>query len=227
MPHLAAERAGVFTLRDVGLLGLRLTVGGTLAAHGTQKLFGLWGGAGLDKTAETFERLGFRPGRASAIAAGLGEAGGGILLTVGLGTPAAGAVAAGTMIVAASVHVPAGFFASNKGFEFPAVLAASSAALAMTGPGALSLDQLTSHVLDQTWMRAVGLAAVGPLVALMLARRRRALGLPGSPPAHTRSDPGCQPADTSTPGRPEIRHPGHATGQGRRCHRQGCLRALP
>jgi uncharacterized membrane protein YphA (DoxX/SURF4 family) len=110
------------TVRDLGLLALRIAVGGTLVAHGVQKLFGWFGGSGIDQTGATFERLGFHPGKPNAIAAGLGEAGGGALLAVGLGTPGASAAVAGTMIVAASMHVERGFFNSKGGFEYPAVL---------------------------------------------------------------------------------------------------------
>jgi putative oxidoreductase len=163
------------TPRDVGLLVLRLGIGGTLAAHGTQKLFGWFGGAGLDKTAAGFERIGFRPARANAIAAGLGEAGGGALLAAGIGTPGAGAAIAGTMIVASSMHAPSGFFANKGGFEFPAVLGSSAAALALTGPGALSLDHALGHRLNQPWMRTIALAAVIPAAAVVIARRRRHL----------------------------------------------------
>jgi putative oxidoreductase len=122
------------TARDLGLLALRIAVGGTLVAHGVQKLFGWFGGRGIDQTGATFERLGFHPGKLNAIAAGLGEAGGGALLAVGLGTPGASAAVAGTMIVAASMHVERGFFNSKGGFEYPAVLGWSSAALALTAP---------------------------------------------------------------------------------------------
>ena len=122
------------TARDLGLLALRVGVGGTLVAHGAQKLFGWFGGAGLEQTGKMFDQLGFRPGQANAIAAGLGEAGGGALLAVGLGTPGAGAAVAGTMIVASSLHADNGFFSTKGGFEFPAVLGWSAAALALAGP---------------------------------------------------------------------------------------------
>jgi putative oxidoreductase len=131
---------GNLTARDLGLLTLRAGVGGALAAHGAQKLFGWFGGTGLEQTGATFEKLGFRPGTLNAIAAGLGEAGGGALLALGLATPGAGAAAVGTMIVASSMHVDKGFFASKGGLEYPAVLGLSAAALALTGPGRLSLD---------------------------------------------------------------------------------------
>ena len=97
--------------RDLGLLVLRAGTGAVLMAHGAQKLFGCFGGGGLEGTAAAMEHMGFRPGKQSAIAAGLGEMGGGALLAVGLATPAAGAAAAGAMAGAVSVHAPAGFFA--------------------------------------------------------------------------------------------------------------------
>src|SRR5260370_2304440 len=122
------------TIRDLGLLAIRIAVGGILVAHGAQKLFGWFGGAGLERTGATFERFGFRPGKLNAIAAGLGEAGGGALLAAGLGTPGAAAAVAGTMIVASSMHVDNGFFNSKGGFAFPAVPGASTAPPAPTPP---------------------------------------------------------------------------------------------
>jgi putative oxidoreductase len=77
-------------VRDAGLLTLRAGVGGVLFAHGTQKLFGWFGGHGLDATAGAFDQMGFRPARANAVAAGLGEAGGGTLIALGLATPRPG-----------------------------------------------------------------------------------------------------------------------------------------
>ncbi|NEA41533.1 DoxX family membrane protein, partial [Streptomyces sp. SID11385] len=62
---------------DLGLLALRLGTGGVLAAHGAQKLFGWFGGGGLDATGQAFESMGYAPGKLNALAAGLGEAGGG------------------------------------------------------------------------------------------------------------------------------------------------------
>ena len=63
-------------MQNLGLLTLRAGVGGVLLAHGVQKLFGWLGGAGLTGTADAFEQMGFRPGLPSAVAAGVGEAGG-------------------------------------------------------------------------------------------------------------------------------------------------------
>jgi len=160
-------------VRDLGLLALRMAVGGTLVAHGVQKLFGWFGGRGIDQTGATFERLGFHPGKLNAIAAGLGEAGGGALLAVGLGTPGASAAVAGTMIVATSMHIERGFFNSKGGYEYPAVLGWSSAALALTGPGSLSLDHVLGHRLNRPWMRNLALAAAATTAVAVIARQRR------------------------------------------------------
>ncbi|KOG87775.1 RpiR family transcriptional regulator, partial [Streptomyces varsoviensis] len=83
--------------KDLGLLALRAGAGGVLFAHGAQKLFGWFGGPGLEATGGAMEQMGFTPGKQSALAAGAGEAGGGALLALGLATPAAGAAAAGAM----------------------------------------------------------------------------------------------------------------------------------
>ena len=80
---------------ELGLLVLRLVVGGLFAAHGAQKLFGWFGGHGLAGTAGFFESIGLRPGRAMALGAGAAEFVGGLLLVVGLVTPAAGALLSG------------------------------------------------------------------------------------------------------------------------------------
>jgi putative oxidoreductase len=181
--------------RDVGLLALRVGVGGTLFAHGAQKLFGWFGGAGLEQTGVTFEQLGFRPGKANAIAAGLGEAGGGALLAAGLGTPSAAAAVAGTMIVASSMHAASGFFNSKGGFEFPAVLGWSATTLALTGPGALSLDHVLGHRFNRPWMRNIALAAVAPAALLVIAKRRRTVA-PQTSPAET---PPTQTPHAQTP----------------------------
>ena len=113
--------------QNAGLLALRAGIGGVLVAHGVQKLFGWLGGQGLEGTGAAFEQMGFAPGRPSALAAGLGEAGGGVAMILGVAIPAAGAAAAGTMIPAAAVHAPRGFFATGGGYEYPALLGISAA----------------------------------------------------------------------------------------------------
>ncbi|RII14770.1 putative oxidoreductase MhqP [Streptomyces sp. YIM 130001] len=162
--------------RDIGLLALRVGTGAVLAAHGTQKLFGWFGGGGLQETAKGMEAMGFTPGRRSAVAAGLGEAGGGALLALGLATPAAGAAAAGTMAGAVAVHAPAGFFAQSGGFEYPAFLGFAAAAIGVTGAGRYSLDHATCHVLDRPWVVATafigGALATASVIAPKVRRQR-------------------------------------------------------
>src|SRR5690348_7439585 len=128
---------------DFGLFLLRLVIGGTLFAHGVQKLFGWFGGHGLAGTGAFLEQLGFRPGRVNAALSGLAEAGGGLLLATGFLTPLGAAAVISVMLVAiVSVHGAKGFFSMSGGFEYPLVLGATAAALAFTGPGAISLDRM-------------------------------------------------------------------------------------
>lgn len=157
----------------IGQLVLRVGIGSVLVAHGTQKLFGWFGGAGLEATGRGFESMGLRPGRAWAASAGLGEAGGGAALALGLATPLAGAAAASTMGVAASRHVPNGFFNGKGGLEFPATLGLAAASFALGGPGPLSVDQLLRNVVNRPWMRVVGIAAIAPSIATIVFLQRR------------------------------------------------------
>jgi putative oxidoreductase len=161
--------------QDMGLLALRLGVGGVLFAHGAQKLFGWFGGHGIKGEAGVFEQMGFRPARASAVAAGLGEAAGGSLIVLGLATPVAGSIAAGTMVAAASVHTPSGFFAASGGYEYPALLGVSAAALSFTGPGDWSLDALLRHRLNRPWMATVGVLASSVASLAIVRLRHKAL----------------------------------------------------
>ena len=140
---------------EIGLLLLRLTVGLTLAAHGGQKLFGWFGGPGLDAIGQAFEGLGFHPGRRHAAMAGGVEIAGGVLLAIGLLTPIGAAIVFSVMLVAAlSVHVKQGFFITAGGYEYTLVLGVAGLVLGFTGPGLLSLDA------------AFGLAPSGPIWGL-------------------------------------------------------------
>ncbi|MDH6127018.1 DoxX family membrane protein [Kitasatospora sp. GP82] len=133
---------------DAGLLLLRLALGLTMAAHGSQKLFGWFGGGGLDGTGAFFTMSGYPAGKAMAVVAGLTETLGGLGLAVGLLTPLAGAALVGTMVNALAVTWGGGFFAP-KGVEYELLLTAAAAALTLTGPGRLALDRflpgLRSH----------------------------------------------------------------------------------
>lgn len=159
--------------RDVGLLLLRLGTGGVLAAHGAQKLLGWFGGGGIEGTGQFMESVGYAPGRQSAMAAGLAEAGGGTLLALGLATPAAGAAAAGAMAGAAALHMPNGFFAAEGGYEYAASLGLTAAGLAVSGPGWLSLDHAFGHVFDRGWMVPAALGVTAAVTAVVIGARNQ------------------------------------------------------
>lgn len=127
----------------MGRLLLRATVGGFFVGHGTQKLFGWFGGHGPEATAQMFEGLGLHPAPLHARAAGVAEAGGGAALALGFQTPLASSALIATMLTAINrVHLKNGPWVTNGGFEYNAVLIAAAAALAELGPGPVSLDRL-------------------------------------------------------------------------------------
>lgn len=123
---------------EYGLLILRLVVGLLFAAHGAQKLFGVFGGGGPEGTTAFFASLGYRAPAAMAIVVGLAEFGGGLMLAAGFLTPLAAFLLTTVMLNAiATVVWPKGFLG---GYEFEVTLATVAVALAATGPGELSLD---------------------------------------------------------------------------------------
>lgn len=124
---------------NLGLLLLRLILGVVFVFHGGQKLFGLFGGYGLEATAGWMEGQGIPLPTISALLAGGAEFFGGLVFIAGLGigTRLAAIPLAITMLVACSMH--SGFSAQNGGFEYPLTLAVASAALFFTGPGAFSI----------------------------------------------------------------------------------------
>jgi putative oxidoreductase len=158
---------------NIGLLALRLVVGLTFAGHGSQKLFGVLGGPGLRNMASGFERMGLRPGRVHALAAGTTELAGGMLLALGLLTPfaAAGLIAVMTVAVLA-VHLPNGFWNSSKGFEYNLALVATAFALAGVGAGDWSLDSALGLAVSGTWWAVAAIAAgvLGGIATLVIGR---------------------------------------------------------
>jgi putative oxidoreductase len=152
----------------IGTLALRGLVGPLFVGHGTQKLFGWFGGHGLEGTAGFMESLGMRPGKRHATAAGTAEALGGVLLTVGAATPLAATMVSSTMITAIrKVHAQNGPWVSEGGFEYNAVLIAALAALVEHGPGSLSVDsRLFPNWKGKGWALAmVGAATAGSFLA--------------------------------------------------------------
>ncbi|MDN6323085.1 MAG: DoxX family protein [Halomonas sp.] len=123
-------------------LALRLPVGLILAAHGAQKLFGWFGGYGLEGTGQWMASIGLEPGYAMALLAGSAEFLGGIALFLGLLTRPAAVVTAITMLVAIfSVHLSNGLFMANNGYEYALTLFAATTALAIQGAGHWSVDR--------------------------------------------------------------------------------------
>lgn len=144
----------------LGLTLLRMVVGLFFVGHGTQKLFGWFGGYGPDGTGQFFESLGLRPGKRNAIAAGAAEAGGGVLLAVGYAIPVAATLVTGAMWTAIrKVHAPKGPWASEGGWEYNAVIMAVVFALADTGPGTFSLDAALDQDLHGPGWACASLAA--------------------------------------------------------------------
>ncbi|MGE5620358.1 MAG: DoxX family protein [Sphingomonadaceae bacterium] len=145
-------------LRDLGMLILRLTIGTLLMGHGSQKLFGWFGGYGLRGTAVWLEGLGFRPGHRWAPVVGLAEFGGGLLTALGLVHPVGPIVTMAPMSVAiGTAHWGKPIWATAGGGELPATNIAIATALTLAGPGRFSLD------------RVLGIRLPGPIAALVAA----------------------------------------------------------
>ena len=160
---------------SIGLLIARVAIGLLMAAHGTQKLVGWFGGYGLNKTGEFFAQLGFQPGRAFAAAASLTEIAGGLLVALGFLGPIGPALMISVMIVAGiTVHWGHGLLATNNGIELPLLYAAAALGLALTGFGQYSLDNwlgIAGHLpLVDTWI-ALTVGIVGGFANIALRRR--------------------------------------------------------
>lgn len=130
------------TLRDLALLSARLALGGTIAAHGAQKMFGAFGGPGPQKAAQMMHSLGLRPGERHATMASAAEMTSGALISLGLGGPVGPAMLTSIMLVAIeTVHRPKGYWAANGGYEMNVMYLAVALLLANHGYGSLSLDE--------------------------------------------------------------------------------------
>ncbi|MER5596434.1 DoxX family membrane protein [Streptomyces sp. NPDC002265] len=141
-PH--PTTAFVVTAADCGLLLIRLTFGLLMAAHGAQKVFGLFGGQGqgLTATGKGFEALGYHPGKVFAVIGGLSELLGGLGLALGLLTPLAAAALIGVMINAmATVTGAHGLWETDGGVEYSVCIAVVALAIAAIGPGRLAADR--------------------------------------------------------------------------------------
>src|SRR5215213_3457739 len=162
------------TTLDAGLLILRLALGLYMAAHGAQKLFGWFGGHGLNATGEFMVQLGFKQGRTFATLASATEVASGLLVALGFLGPVGPALMISVMIVAmVTVHLKNGAFATNNGIELPLLYAAAGLALGLTGPGRYSLDAILGLVTLSAPSVAYAVLAVGIVGGLgSLAARR-------------------------------------------------------
>lgn len=174
---------------DLGLLILRVIVGLVLVGHGTQKLFGWFGGHGLKATAQFFGgMLRLRPAPFWAFMGGLTEAGGGLLLALGLLSPLGSLGIIAAMLMASKAHWPK-FWASEGGLEMAFINLVAALALAFTGPGQYSLDNLIGLQLPEPLTLIVGLVLVVIGVITALASRR-----PAEQPAATTTNTTSQAA---------------------------------
>ena len=180
-----------------GILVLRVVLGAIMAAHGSQKLFGWFGGAGPRGTASSFAQLGYNPPLLLALGAGVAELGGGVLIAVGLFTPfAATAIAIVMLNAIVALHWRNGFFNTDGGYEFNLLVFTAAVATAATGPGRFSLDDLygwDDNISGLWW--GVGVAGVAVLAsALTLTVGRGASTGSGRPEATAAEDESAREA---------------------------------
>lgn len=164
-------------MEDLGLLILRLTVGGLLAGHGSQKLFGWFSGPGLKGTAGWLESMGLTPGTPWATAASASELGGGVLTTLGFLHPLGPLGSMGAMIMAtAKAHWGKPIWVTQGGAELPVINISTALALTLTGPGRFSLDHQFGIRLPRALVVAVAIVEAAMLAIGITSR-------PAPPPA--------------------------------------------
>jgi putative oxidoreductase len=163
-----------FATLSAGLLVVRLVVGLLMAAHGSQKLFGWFGGHGIAGTGMFLESIGFRPGHLFARVAATTEVVSGLLVALGLLGPVGPALMLSVMIVAAvSVHRKNGLLSTSNGIEVPLFYGTVAIGLALTGFGRYSLDALLGlHTLyTPTWaFAALAVGIIGGIGNLLVRR---------------------------------------------------------
>lgn len=171
---------------ELGLFLLHVVPGVLLMGHGAQKLFGRFGGHGPDGTGQFFEKLGMRPGRHMALAAGLNEFGGGLLLALGLLMPLAAVMIASTMLVAAlTAHRGKGPWATDGGWELPLLYGLIPVSLTFHGAGQWSLDHAIGwDVAGLEWgLGALAVAIAGAAGAIAFGRREHGAPAHSAPSA--------------------------------------------
>jgi len=168
----------------LGLLIIRVIAGLTMAAHGSQKLFGWFDGPGRRGTAGMMEKLGFRDAAVMASLAGLSELAGGLGLALGFLTPLSAVAIVVVMLNAAfTVHLKNGFWNSAGGYEYPLVMSAIAVGIAATGPGDASADNALGFMgalSGDIWALVVAVVALVASTLTMTVGRHHEQ-LPGHP----------------------------------------------
>ena len=145
---------------DLAPFIVRLAQGSFMAGHGAQKLFGAFGGPGLEGTSQFMEMLGLKPGRPWATVAGLSEFGGGVLTALGLLNPLGPLGVMGSMAMATTkAHWGKPIWVTEGGAELPVLNLAVSTALMIREPDKYSLDRVLGIRLP-TWIGPLGLAGI-------------------------------------------------------------------
>ncbi len=153
---------------DLGLLLLRLVTGPLMAGHGAQKLFGAFGGHGVQGTAGWLESLDMRPGRIWAVIAGLSELMSGTLVSLGLFHPIGSILMLGPMSTATTkAHWGKPIWVTSGGAELPVTNMAVATSLALAGPGRFSLDRLLGVRVPKTLAVLTTLATLGGIALAM------------------------------------------------------------
>jgi putative oxidoreductase len=161
---------------DIGLLLLRLAVGGTFFAHGMQKVFGMWGGPGIDGFARSLERFGFQQATTLSLVTGITELVAGAFVALGVLTPLAAAGLLAIKICAVALKFGNGFFiasaAGANAVELDVVLGLAAAALVLTGPGRIAVDNgRTWHRRPASWgVLALVIGITAAVLVLLLLR---------------------------------------------------------
>lgn len=157
----------------LGIFILRVVIGLLYIGHGSQKLYGWFGGKGLQATARGYESLHLRPAKLWAVLGGLSEFLGGAGLTLGIFTPVAAALIVGAMLMAIlKVHLPNGLWNQNRGFEYPLVNLLVAAFLGLFGPGAYALERTLklSYPTDLVFVISLAAVVVGVLIGMVSGR---------------------------------------------------------
>jgi len=177
----------------------RMTIGLLFVGHGTQKLFGWFGGGGPEGTGRFFDQAGVRPGRRNAVLAGAAEAGGGLLFGLGAATPIGAAAISGSMITAIrKVHWERGIWSTSGGYEYNLVLLAAVFGLTENGPGELSVDGALGRPRWGTGWALAALAAAASASAAVVAAAEHEGAQPATDAADAQAEQNADAAAVSS-----------------------------